>query len=403
MKVALYIHIPFCQQRCNYCDFNTWAGLGQLIGPYMAALELELGLLRRSSKAEWQATTLYFGGGTPSLAPAELLQSVLVAAQVGRGAEISLEANPGTVSSSALSTLRRAGVNRLSLGMQSANADELALLGRLHDFPAVVDAVRWARAAGFDNINLDLIYGLPGQGTATWEQTLNAALSLTPEHLSLYALSVEPETPLAQWVDQGRIPEPDPDLAADMYDLAREKLAAAGYLQYEISNWARPGKECRHNLAYWRNSTYLGVGAGAWGHWPQTETGWRMRNVTHPQVYLERMQLASRPEEAPIGPPISPAGAEWEFISRPLTMAETMFMGLRLTEEGVSRRRFETRFGSDPAEVYAKTLTELAQTELIEWDDERIRLLPGAVLISNQVFAAFLPSCPAPTVISSPS
>ncbi len=391
MNLAVYVHIPFCRQRCSYCDFNTWAGLDRLIKPYTAALASELCLLEQSPEP-WQASTLYFGGGTPSLVPAGLLHDILCAVPLQDGAEISLEANPGTLTATGLLALRRLGVNRLSLGVQSADDDELRLLGRLHDFSTVVETVRWARAAGFVNQNLDLIYGLPGQNLPGWQHTIDAALALDPAHLSLYALSVEPGTPLARWIARGRMPEPDPDLAADMYDFARERLATAGYQQYEISNWCLPGQECRHNLAYWRNLAYLGFGAGAWGHWPQAQTAWRMRNIAHPQAYLDRLQTPHPEAETdPSLPPISPACAEQELIESPLAMAETMFMGLRLTQEGVSRAAFQARFGRDPIEAYARPLADLARAGLVEWDSEAIRLVSDALVIGNEVFAAFLP------------
>jgi oxygen-independent coproporphyrinogen-3 oxidase len=391
MNLAVYVHIPFCRQRCSYCDFNTWAGLDRLIEPYTAALASEL-LFMEQSHEPWQASTLYFGGGTPSLVPAGLLHDILSAVPLRNGAEISLEANPGTLTPTGLLALRRLGINRLSLGVQSADDDELRLLGRLHDFSAVVDTVRWARAAGLKNQSLDLIYGLPGQNLPGWQHTIGAALALDPSHLSLYALTVEPGTPLARWIEHGRVPEPDPDLAADMYDFARERLAAAGYQHYEISNWCLPGQECRHNLAYWRNLAYLGFGAGAWGHWPQGQTAWRMRNIAHPQAYLDRLQ-PPYPEANtdPSHPPVSPACAEQEITSSPLAMAETMFMGLRLVQEGVSRAAFQARFGRDLIDVYAQPLADLARTGLVEWDSDAIRLTSDALLIGNQVFAAFLP------------
>jgi oxygen-independent coproporphyrinogen-3 oxidase len=278
--------------------------------------------------------------------------------------------------------------------MQSTHAKELTLLGRRHEVSTVRIAVHRARAAGFNNLNLDLMYGLPKQTLKSWAESLEAAVSLSPDHLSLYALSVEPGTPLASQIENGQLPTPDPDLAADQYLLAGERLGAAGYLQYEISNWARPGRECRHNLAYWRNERYLGVGSGAWGHWPSGERSWRMRNVMHPQTYIERLTHHHLPQDAPERTPVSPAIGEWESIPPSVAMAETMFMGLRLVREGVSRGLFAARFGVDPVEFYAEPLAEHARTGLICWDDERVFLAPKAVLIGNQVFASFLPSEP---------
>jgi oxygen-independent coproporphyrinogen-3 oxidase len=390
ISTALYIHIPFCRQRCTYCDFSTWAHRDELVRPYVDALCSELSLLHQQLP-NWRPDTVYLGGGTPSLLPTDLARKILTAAQPGPAAEITLEANPDTLDPAALGSLRQMGVSRLSLGMQTSDAGELALLGRLHDFRAVERGVRWARRAGFDNLNLDLIYGLPAQQLTAWESSLDAALDLHPEHLSLYSLSVEPDTPLSDSIREGSLPPPDPDLAADMYDMARERLADANYVHYEISNWARPGHQCRHNLAYWRNEPYLGAGAAAWGHWPHGPTAWRMRNSADPQDYIQQMAGQHPLNRAPAHPPRSPACAEEESIAGPLSMAETMFMGLRLIQEGVSRRAFRARFGTDPLLTYRDVLADLAAKALIAWDDERVFLPQDAILIANQVFSSFLP------------
>jgi oxygen-independent coproporphyrinogen-3 oxidase len=390
IPTALYIHIPFCRRRCTYCDFSTWAHRDALVRPYVDALCSELSLLHQQLPS-WRPDTVYLGGGTPSLLPPHLVGEILTAAKPGPAAEITLEANPGTLDADALGSLRQMGVSRLSLGMQTSHAGELALLGRQHDFRAVERAVGWARRSGFDNLNLDLIYGLPTQQIAAWESSLDAALDLHPEHLSLYALSVEPDTPLADSIQKGRLPPPDPDLAADMYDLARERLADANYVHYEISNWAGPGRQCRHNLAYWRNEPYLGAGAAAWGHWSHGSTAWRMRNAADPQDYIQQMASQHPLRRDPGRPPHSPACAEEESIARSMSMAETMFMGLRLIQEGVSRRTFRARFGTDPVQAYRDVLADLASMALIGWDDERVFLPQEALLIANQVFSSFLP------------
>ncbi len=391
--VAVYVHIPFCRRRCSYCDFNTWVGLESMAPQYLAAMQREAEWLASWSRAHspWRVKTLYFGGGTPSLLSPAQVKLLVALLRADDEAEVSLEANPGTVDPAGLADLRRSGINRLSLGMQSAVPAELALLGRVHDFPAVVDAIRWARAAGFDNLSLDLIYGLPGQSLFDWRRSLDAALGLEPEHLSLYALTVEDGTPLAGWIESGRVEEPDPDLAANMYEWACDRLAAAGFVRYEISNWALPGRECHHNLAYWRNEAYLGVGAGAWGHWPAGPESWRLCNAPHPRDYVAR--VAAVPEQ--LDYPKSPANVEAEHVRRPLAMAESMFMGLRLVQEGVSRPAFAARFGSDPVEHYRDVLEAQAGAGLVEWDEQKIRLRPAAVLISNQVMADFVPAADA--------
>lgn len=363
-----------------------------LVGPYVNALISEVESLRAYETA-WRASSLYLGGGTPSLLAADAVRALVEAVRLAPGAEISLEANPGTLDAGLLSGLRKIGVNRLSLGMQSAVQQELHILGRSHDLEDVKAAVGWARAADLHSINLDLIYGIPGQGMEEWEHSLAAALSLGPEHLSLYALTIEPGTPIEGQIRRGEIEQQDPDLTADLYDFARETLSTAGFVQYEISNWTLPGHQCIHNLAYWRNDNYLGIGAGAWGHWlkPAGRGSWRIRNVAHPRAYIERLQRGSKPPVAAADFPISPACDEWESITRPMSMAESMFMGLRLVQEGVSRSNFAVRYGVDPVEHYSQVLDDLERRGLIDWNDERIWLPAGAILISNQALASFLP------------
>ncbi len=372
--LALYLHVPFCRRRCSYCDFNTFAGLEELFEPYVAALA---GEIRRAGRGE-RATSVFLGGGTPSVLPVALTADLLTACReaftVDTEAEISLEANPGTVDEAQLAGLRRLGVNRLSFGVQSARSDELALLGRLHDFEQAVQAVSMARAAAFDNLSLDLIYGLPRQSLAHWEETLRAALALSPDHISAYCLTVEESTPLADWVASGQVPAPDADLAADMYELAEALLEQAGFVHYEISNWARPGRECRHNLVYWRNGAYLGFGAGAHSH----RAGRRWWNARTPAEYVARLEAGDSPQE------------DAEEIGPALAMGETMMLGLRLCE-GVSAGAFKGRFGRQLNAVYGQELDELKALGLVEWNGRLVRLTARGRLLGNQVFAQFLP------------
>ena len=261
--LALYLHIPFCHVRCTYCSFNIYTRRAHLIAPYMAALRREIALV--GADARRPALSVYFGGGTPSLVPPSEIAATLDACRatfaLEDDAEITLELNPESADPDDLRALRQAGVNRLSIGMQSAHAEELKLYAQLHTHEDVQQAVRRARAAGFDNISLDLIYGAPRQTMRMWQESLHAALALEPEHISFYSLTIEDGTTFDRWAKSGRIPQPDPDLAADMYEWATDVLAGAGYDQYEISNWARPGKVSRHNLQYWRCDPYLGLGA----------------------------------------------------------------------------------------------------------------------------------------------
>ncbi|RME57127.1 MAG: radical SAM family heme chaperone HemW, partial [Caldilineae bacterium] len=268
--LGLYIHIPFCIQKCPYCDFNTYAKLEHLHQAFVDALCREM--------AQWaerlptrRIATVFVGGGTPTvLSPGQLIQILDTVRELFRlepGHEITCEANPGAVDREKFAVLRSLGVNRLSMGVQSFQPEELAFLGRAHSVEDVYAAYTAARAAGFDNINLDFIFGLPEQPPENWAATLEEALALAPEHLSLYSLIVEPNTPLHHWVEGGRVPSPDEDEAAAHYEWAMERLGRAGYVHYEVSNWARdeigqgrtPHRACRHNLIYWRNGAYLGV------------------------------------------------------------------------------------------------------------------------------------------------
>jgi oxygen-independent coproporphyrinogen-3 oxidase len=387
--LSLYLHIPFCQVRCAYCDFNTYAGLDDLMAPYAKALAAEIRLVRALAGDRLPAHTVFFGGGTPSLLALELLKEIFAALRdafaLTDGCEITLEANPGTVAPAYLEGLRVLGVNRISFGVQSTHASELKLLDRLHDFEDAVQAVTWARAAGFDRdsqgLNLDLIFAVPHQTLAMWQASVLRVLALEPEHLSLYALSLEHGTPLRSWVQRGLLPMPDPELAADMYAWAAETLAAHGYDQYEISNWARGLYQCRHNLQYWRNLPYLGFGAGAHG----CAGGWRYSNVLAPAAYTARLQSGTLCDF-----PFSPATVERTTRTRADEMGETMMLGLRLTQEGVRAADFQQRFGISLDQAYGRTLRRLVALGLLVWDARGVCLTPGGRLLGNRVFREFV-------------
>ncbi len=385
MRVGLYLHSPFCQAKCFYCDFNSYAGLKHLYGPYLDAMIQEIRWL--AHRFEPSVATVFLGGGTPTVLPIDLLRRLLAACfeafAVEDGAEITSEANPGTLAPDYLQALRRLGINRLCLGAQSFDPAELAMLGRIHTAEQVALTVAGARQAGFDNLNLDLIYGLPGQALAVWRRTVEQALALTPEHLSLYCLTVEEGTPLYDQVFGGRLPMPDPDLAADMYDLADDLLGRAGYRQYEISNWSLPCYECAHNLIYWRNQPYLGVGAGA----HSSANGQRWWDVLPVHTYVDRMARALPPQ----GQWPSPAAEGGELIDRPLEMGETLMLGLRLTREGVVADDFRRRFGVSLEEVYGQVIEDLVAAGLLVRDAVGLRLSGRGRLLGNQVFAQFLP------------
>ncbi|MBC8509577.1 MAG: radical SAM family heme chaperone HemW [Chloroflexi bacterium] len=401
---SIYLHIPFCQHRCSYCDFNTYAGLEELIPAYTDALIEEIRIISGGKEYSIPVKTIFFGGGTPSLLPeksvARILHALGVAFQFEDQLEITIEANPGTLSLEYLKSLKKLGINRMSLGMQSAHAGELNFLERNHDFGDVVEAIKWARQAGFENLSLDLIFGLPGQPIDLWRDTLNLALGLRPEHFSLYALTVESGTPLGEWTDRGLSPIPDPDIAADMYELACDSLAEAGYVQYEISNWAiskslghnqstqhsthnTPEYACKHNLQYWRNQPYIGLGAGAHGF----VDGYRTQNLLSPRAYIQSFSDKQMPERPY---PHTPATTLANKIDQDTEMRETMMMGLRLTVEGVSDDRFQERFGISIREAFEGEIEELAAWGLIEWAGETIRLTSKGKLLGNQVFMRFV-------------
>lgn len=388
ISYSLYLHIPFCRHRCAYCDFNTYTGLSDLQRPYAAALAREVEQVAGLAPEERPAAhTIFFGGGTPSLmAPADL--GLIMAAAGGsfrltQDAEITMEANPGTVDAAYLQAVRDLGINRLSFGMQSAVSSELALLEREHDLQTVVEAVELSRAAGFDNVSLDLIYGLPDQSLESWQQSLEAALALETEHLSLYCLTIEPGTPMQRWLRQGLIAAPDPDLAADQYELACEILAQRGWEHYEISNWARPGRAGRHNLTYWRNGAYLGLGAGAHGH----AGGYRYEVVKQPRTYLRRLhQNGSEGENGTQPFPLSSAMAEAHAVTEQEAMSDTMITQLRLLNEGVELAAFEARFGCTVREAFAESIEELIDWGLLVERDGRLLLSKQGRFLSNQVF-----------------
>ena len=382
-SLSLYLHIPFCKHRCAYCDFNTYTSLLDLRETYADALVAEMaqvsGALRRP------VHTIFFGGGTPSLMSPASLERILAGVRahfdLAADAEVTMEANPGTVDLDYLTAVHQAGINRISFGVQSVVASELALLEREHDFGAVVDAVAMARQVGLDNFNLDLIYGVPGQTLKSWRQSVRTVLDLDPTHLSLYCLTIEPGTPMQRWLLNGRIQPPDPDLAADQYELACTLLAEHGYDHYEISNWAKPGKACEHNLTYWRNGEYLGLGAGAHGH----AAGVRYQIVKQPRVYLRRLEEAAAP-----GYPLSTAVAASHPVSRAEAISDTMMTQLRLLNEGLDLAAFEAKFGQSVAEVYDGTLEQMVEWDLVGVANGRLRLTQKGWFLSNQVFYRFM-------------
>ena len=394
MGMGLYVHVPFCKTKCPYCDFNTYQGIESQMGAYLEAVTTELQSWG-SALGHPMVRTVFFGGGTPSYLPDGDIEAILQAAShsfvIDSLAEITIEANPGDLDDAACRGLLRQGVNRLSIGVQSLDNGLLQLLGRRHSADGAVAAFQTARDAGFENVNLDLMYGLPHQTVSQWEDTITRLATLEPEHISLYALTLEEGTPMRVWADQGKIPEPDPDVAADMYAIARRVLGDAGYHHYEISNWAKPGLQSRHNLVYWRNEPYLGVGPGA-----HSRLGdYRFWTVTAPREYTAR--AAEWPEtdtqgwtmlgESELRQACTVDG--WERIDADTACAETMFLGLRLLD-GLDMTQASDAVGQDLAARYAAEIEELLELRLLIQEGDTLRLDPSAYLIANQVFTRFL-------------
>ena len=400
--ISLYIHVPFCQTKCPYCDFNTYQGIESLINPYLEALAAELttwGRVLAGASEKAMVNTVFFGGGTPSYLPDGAIGNILTTAgaafRLRPDAEITIEANPGDLDSAKAASLLAQGVNRLSIGVQSLDNDLLALLGRRHDADQAIAAFRAVGEAGFANVNLDLMYGLPQQTFAQWQDTLQRLAALEPAHISLYCLTLEEGTPLHRWVEQGKLPHPDVDLAADMYHYAEELLGGAGYHHYEISNWARPGLASRHNLAYWRNLAYLGVGPGA----HSCLGGYRFWDMDSPRGYVAAVrewaesisQLQPQPPATLTGEwleRVGPVGGH-EAIGPDLAAAETMFLGLRLLD-GLDLAQASARLGIDLADKYRPQIEELLELGLLERQGSLLRLSEPAYLIANQVFTRFL-------------
>ena len=392
--ISLYVHVPFCQTKCPYCDFNTYQGIEGLMSPYLDALLVEIGTWGRAL-GHPSVNTIFFGGGTPSYLPdgalGRIISTVGQSFSIREDAEITAEANPGDLTPDRAASLLSQGLNRLSIGVQSLDNDLLNLLGRRHDADQAIAAFRTVRYAGFDNVNLDLIYGLPRQSLSQWQSTLDRLASLGPAHISLYCLTVEEGTPLHRWVERGEVPHPDPDLAADMYQYARELLGSLGYRHYEISNWAQPGLASRHNLAYWRNLPYLGVGPGA----HSCLSGHRFWDMDSPRGYIEAAQRwaaesTAAPDRITAGwlDTVGPVGGH-ESIDDALAASETMFLGLRLLD-GLDVAEASFQVGADLTVRYGPQLADLVELGLLEREGTVYRLHPSAYLIANQVFERFL-------------
>lgn len=385
-SLGIYVHIPFCQEKCNYCDFLSFGGqdrevqqdyvhglLREIRAYGSQALPQSSGLTLSARKVE----SIFFGGGTPSLLHEDLIREILdeIRGQffLAPDVEITIEANPGTIRKEKLVAYRQAGINRLSIGVQSAEEDLLKTLGRIHGWQDFLDCYRWAREAGFENINCDLMFAIPDQSEAQWQHTLDAVLSLepTPEHISFYSLQLEEGTEFHRLHQEGKLLLTEDETDRRMYWSAAQQLAQHGYEHYEISNAARPGYASRHNLRYWTFGDYLGLGLGAHSF----VNGFRFSNTTVMEEYLN-----------------NDSHVVWQHEnSSQDDVEEYLFTGLRL-HRGISLEEFQRRFGAQVLEEYRLTFHQLVERGLLSWsgDGRRILLTPTGIDVSNQVFVALL-------------
>ncbi len=375
MDSGLYLHIPFCQKRCHYCDFNTYEGLEGLAPDYVLALIQDLRL--SASQTQDPFATLYFGGGTPSLlTPAQvatMIEAVRRAPGLRSDAEVTLEVNPGTADASKLAAYKAAGVNRLSFGFQAAQDQILIELGRVHDVAQSVEAWRAGRDAGFDNMSLDLMFGLPGQTLAQWQASLDWAIAMKPEHVSFYGLTIEPGTRFHHLWREGKLGLPEDEIQAEMYAVGVSCLATAGLKRYEISNFSLPGHEAAHNQRYWRNQPTLGLGAGAWSYDGAT----RSMREKNPAKYI----AAVKENQALV--------VESETLDSVRARGEAAFLGLR-TAVGIDLDAWNQRYSTDFSLDYAKQIQRLSAQGLLEVKDRHVRLSPSAWIVANNVFEAFI-------------
>jgi oxygen-independent coproporphyrinogen-3 oxidase len=381
--LGLYVHIPFCSAICNYCNFNRGLFDAALKDQYVRALMREIASQGDPSTALGAggsaADTIYFGGGTPSLLePSEIaavIQACRGAFDVTADAEVTMEANPETVTPARLAGFRDAGVTRLSYGVQSFRDEELQRLSRLHSASRAGEAFAMARAAGFDNLSLDLMMWLPGQRPADWLESVDALIALQPDHASLYLLEIYPNAPLRdEMARSGWSVAPDDD-AAEMYLEAMRRLDAAGYEQYEISNVARPGRESRHNLKYWTDGEWLGFGCGA----HSTRRGVRWKNLSSTAEYIAAVASGGQ------------LGVEKRELSRREALEEALFTGLRLTR-GIDVRTVKTRYNADVWGIYGSALERFREAGLLIYDGRLLRLSRAGMLLANEIMSQFIGS-----------
>lgn len=373
---AVYIHIPFCLSKCPYCSFSSFACDKKLFQPYVNAVKKDLTGWRKKTGVS-SVETLFVGGGTPtrlsSLQLGDIIDHSASLFDFVDDAEVSVEANPGTVDFQSLSVLREHGVNRISFGIQSLNDSELRSLGRIHSSSQASEAVKMAHRAGFSNINIDLMYGIPGQTALSWEHNLEKAMHLDVQHLALYQLSIEAGTSFFDLHRRGELQLPSEEAIAEMDEVTERMTRSHSFRQYEISNFAKPGYECRHNLTYWRNDPYIGVGAGAVSYWQGT----RQRRISDSEKYINALQDGRSVIE------------ESELLENEAAFRETVIIGLRMVQ-GVSLAALEQRFNIDLCDYYSKDLPALMHDQLIGINDTHCYLTPKGRTFANQVLSVLV-------------
>ena len=380
-NLELYLHIPFCVRKCNYCDFFSASGTEEEQAAYVSAVIQEIQSYQELS-GEYEVQTIFLGGGTPSLLTPEQIEKIFTTIyhtfSVNENAEITMEMNPGTVDIEKLRAMKAAGVNRLSIGLQSAQNEELKMLGRIHTYEEFLETWKLTEQAGFKNRNIDLMSALPGQTMESYKDTLSKVLALEPEHISAYSLILEEGTVFYDWYEKGKLDRgawklPSEEEEYAMGELTIQRLAEAGMHRYEISNYAKSGKECRHNLGYWDRVEYLGIGAGS----SSLIKGERFDHIRDRKAYIEKIRN---------GEPIL---IDREILSVESQMEEFMYLGLRKIE-GVSRTDFQNYFGKNVDDVYGEILDKLEEEQLLEFSGDRIRLTHRGMDVSNCVLAEFL-------------
>jgi oxygen-independent coproporphyrinogen III oxidase len=373
-SLSIYVHIPFCARRCAYCDFNTYAWRGDIVRDTLQAI---CSHIENAAQRDVVVPTVFFGGGTPSFPEPEsvvrILDTIRRHFRVLPDAEISIEVNPGTADRARYHLFRQAGFNRLSMGIQSFDDGLLQKLGRIHSAEEAIRSYEQARRAGFENVNIDLMFALPDQTLQQWQRTVRTAVCLQPEHVSCYALTVEPNTPFDTLHRQGKLNLPDEETDLRMYQYAIRALSRAGYEHYEISNFAKPGRRCQHNMVYWRNEEYLGFGPGAVSYW----NGVRWTLIRNPRRYVQAVRQGTPPVE------------EQEQLDMDASLGETIMLMLRL-RDGVDVKAVENRYGVSLAHRYARQIERLCKLGLLQVTPDHWRITDKGLPIANTICAEFL-------------